>query len=74
MSFHPLLYGALLGARVNDLWYMVPLIVVIALVYSATRHERLGSILLGTARTALWIVCFMGIVGGVLYAVTAQLP
>lgn len=64
----------LFAARVHDLWYMVPLVVVISLVYAATRHERLLPILSGAARTALWIVCFMGIIGGVLYAVTAQLP
>jgi hypothetical protein len=53
LSFTPLL------AEVNLLWYAPPLIVVISLVYSATRHEVMRSILSHSARLAAMIAGFM---------------
>jgi len=44
------------------MWYAVPIIVSVSLVYAATRHEAMGSILVHAARFALWIVVFMAIV------------
>jgi hypothetical protein len=38
------------------IWYAAPL------VYSATRHEEMGPIVVNGARFALWIVVFMAIV------------
>ena len=49
----------LFAAGTNDLWYAVPLIIVISLVYSATRHERTDQILAGAARIGTWICGFM---------------
>ena len=46
-------------AEANLMWYSVPLIVVISLVYSATRHEAMGSILSHSARLGLMITLFM---------------
>jgi hypothetical protein len=43
----------------HDLWYAVPLIVAIALVYAGTRHELLPEILRYAVRVARWIVVFM---------------
>ncbi len=43
----------------SDLWYALPLIVAISLVYAATRHERMRAILLHAGHTALWILGFM---------------
>ena len=45
-----------------DLWYAVPLIVVVSLVYSATRHEDTAQILVQALRTGVWIVCFMAVI------------
>lgn len=45
-----------------DLWYAVPLIVAVSLVYSATRHEETGSIMVQSLRTGVWIVCFMTVI------------
>jgi hypothetical protein len=52
--------GVLLA--VDRAWYVVPLIVVVSLVYSATRHEAMGPILRHAVRFAVWIVSFMALV------------
>jgi hypothetical protein len=44
------------------LWYAVPLITSVSLVYAATRHEEMGHILIHAARFAIWVVVFMAIV------------
>ncbi len=43
----------------NDLWYAVPLVIVISLVYAATRHERNDNILVAAGRIGTWICGFM---------------
>jgi len=45
-----------------DLWYAVPLIVAVSLVYSATRHEETGAIMIQSLRTGVWIICFMAVI------------
>ena len=50
---------ALLAVGTNDLWYAVPLVIVISLVYAATRHERSDMILASAARIGTWICGFM---------------
>ena len=52
--------AALMAA--GQAWYAVPLIVVVSLVYSATRHETMGPILRHAVRFAVWIVTFMAVV------------
>ncbi|MFI4874318.1 MAG: hypothetical protein ACIALR_03240 [Blastopirellula sp. JB062] len=52
------------------LLYALPLIVVVSLVYAATRHERWAPILEHAWDTALWIVGVMAVVFVVLLAVT----
>ena len=52
-----------------DLWYAVPLIVAVSLVYSATRHEETGEILIQSLRTGVWIVCFMAVIFALLMIV-----
>ena len=42
-----------------DLWYAVPAVIAVSLVYAATRHERMRPILIHAGRVALWIVGFM---------------
>ena len=44
------------------IWFAVPIIVSVSLVYSATRHEEMGPILVHAGRFAVWIVVFMAIV------------
>jgi hypothetical protein len=55
-----------LFAAISQFWYATPLIVVVSLVYSATRHELMRPILVNAGRTALWITGFMVIVFGLL--------
>ncbi len=47
---------------VNYLWYALPLVVAVSLVYAATRHEEMGPILSHALRVGAWIVGFMAIV------------
>ncbi|MCS7237632.1 MAG: hypothetical protein NZ899_05100 [Thermoguttaceae bacterium] len=54
----------------NDLWFAVPLIVAIALVYAATRFETLPEIFRYSLRVARWIVTFMLILLAVLVILT----
>ena len=42
-----------------DLWYAVPAILAIGLVYSATRHEQMRPLLIHAGRAVLWISGFM---------------
>ncbi|MBP87757.1 MAG: hypothetical protein CMJ64_13715 [Planctomycetaceae bacterium] len=61
----------LLAAAVhNRLWYAIPLIVAVSLVYGATRHELMGPILNNALRAAVWIVSFMSIIFGILYVIS----
>lgn len=52
------------------IWFAVPIIVSVSLVYSATRHEELGPIAVHAARFAVWIVVFMAIVFAALQALS----
>lgn len=63
----------LFGARINDLWYAIPLIVAVSLVYSATRHELAGPIVGGAMRMAAWICGFMLVGFVLLFAISAML-
>ncbi len=51
-----------LAAGINQLWYALPLIVAVSLVYAGTRHEYLLPILQHALRFAGWIVAFMAVV------------
>jgi hypothetical protein len=53
---------------INQLWYAVPLIVAVSLVYAATRHEEMGPILRHAVRIGVWIVGFMAVVFAILLA------
>jgi hypothetical protein len=57
---------ALIAAQINQLWYALPLVVVVSLVYAATRHEEMSAILSHAVRIGGCVVAFMGIVFGVL--------
>lgn len=47
---------------INDLWYALPLVIVVSLVYAATRHEAMPPILLHALRIGGWILGFMAVV------------
>ena len=51
----------------DDLWYALPLVIAVSLVYAATRHEQTNLILRHAVRTAAWIVGFMAGVFAVLW-------
>ncbi len=46
----------------NDLWYALPLIIAVSLVYSGTRAEQMGAILRGAVRFGGWVLTFLGII------------
>jgi hypothetical protein len=52
------------------IWFALPIIVSVSLVYAATRHEEMGPILVHAARFAVWIFVFMAIVFAVLQAMS----
>ena len=60
----------LLFARINDLWYALPLIVAVSLVYSATRHELMREILEHAGRVGVWITGFMAVVLAILWGLS----
>ncbi len=45
-----------------QIWYSLPLIVAISLVYAGTRHEEMGAILRHALRLGVWIAGFMVVV------------
>jgi hypothetical protein len=49
----------MLLAQANPLWYALPLVVSVSLVYAATRHEEMSSILWHSLRFAAWIAVFL---------------
>jgi hypothetical protein len=57
----------MLLAQANQLWYAFPLIVSISLVYAATRHEDMPSILRHAVRFGGWIVVFLAVLGVTLW-------
>jgi hypothetical protein len=68
MFFLPL-NVCLLAVHIHNLYYAAPLIVVVSLVYSATRHEYMQAIINGAIRVAIWITGFMGIIFLILWGV-----
>ena len=46
----------------NDLWFALPLVIAVSLVYAATRHESMDPILRHAVRIGTWIVGFMVVV------------
>ena len=59
-----------LYAQINLLWYSVPLIVAVSLVYAATRHEYMAPILGHATRFGVWIVGFLAVAIGLIELLT----
>ena len=49
------------------MWYALPLVIAVSLVYSATRHEQVVPILTHAERIGIWIVGFMAVILAVLF-------
>ena len=54
-----ILLGSIWDAQI---WYSVPLIVAVSLVYGATRHEYLKEIVEHSIRAAVWLLVFLGVI------------
>ena len=52
----------LAAGEINALWYALPLVIAVSLVYAATRHEQTRPILVHALRVGLWIVGFMAVI------------
>jgi hypothetical protein len=60
-------------ARISDLSFLVPLIVAVSIVYSASRHESMGVIFWHALRVGVWMAGFMAVVLGLLALLAWQL-
>jgi hypothetical protein len=60
-------------AEINMMWYALPLIISISLVYAATHHEAMGAILGHATRLTLMISGFMVAIMVVLAVIGWQL-
>lgn len=54
-------------AEIARIWYALPLVVVVSLVYGGTRHEYLTEIMVHSFRSAVWVVGFMGVIFLIIY-------
>jgi hypothetical protein len=55
----------------SDIWYAVPLLVAVSLVYAATRHESMGEILRASLRIGTWFGGFLAVAMLVVYLLDA---
>ena len=55
---------------INQLWYLLPLVISISLVYGATRHEHMMPILYQAYKSAVWILGFVGVISVVLFIIS----
>lgn len=60
-------------AHVGLTWYLLPLAAAISLVYSATRYESTTRIIHRAVRLFLQVLFFMGIILGLLLALSFRL-
>ncbi|MGL4511490.1 MAG: hypothetical protein ACRCT8_00230 [Lacipirellulaceae bacterium] len=58
----------MLLAEINRLWFALPLLVIVSLVYAATRHEEMKTIVTHAARFGGWTVVFMGAIAAAIEA------
>ncbi|MGW8256321.1 MAG: hypothetical protein ACWGMZ_02425 [Thermoguttaceae bacterium] len=59
---NPTLFATLMERLWNaDIWYSLPLIVAVSLVYAATRNEEMDRIIIHAVRFGLWIITFMAL-------------
>lgn len=68
-----ILAAAIGGGALGRLWFLPPLIVIVSLVYSASRYESPGRIISRATRLCLQIAAFMAVVLGLLAWLSAGL-
>lgn len=61
------------ATRFMDLWYAVPLILAVSLVYAGTRHEAMDLILRRALRVGTSITVVMTLIFAVLWLITWRL-
>ncbi|MDD3468501.1 MAG: hypothetical protein PHE53_00805 [Thermoguttaceae bacterium] len=54
----------------NLFWFGIPLVIVVSLVYAATRGERVSEIIPNAIHTAVWTLGFLACVFGVFWIIT----
>ncbi len=59
-------------AAMHVYWWILPLVLAISLVYSASRHEAWPKIWLHSARLGLWIIGLLGVATAVLLLINTQ--
>ena len=59
----------LLFSSAHRMWYVIPLVICISLVYAATHHEPMSFILRRAVRTFIWIIGFMLFAFVILYVI-----
>lgn len=55
----------------HDIWYALPLLVTVSLVYAATRHESMADILRASLRIGTWFGGFLAVALLVVYLLEA---
>ena len=70
LAFNSIVFGGIIA---NRLWFSLPLVVSISLVYAATRHELMRPILDHALRFGVWVLAFMAVVFVVLTVVSSWL-
>lgn len=65
--------GLLASAPLGRLWFLLPLVVIVSLVYSASRYESPGRILRRAGRLGLQIAGFMTVILALLAWLSAGL-
>jgi len=56
-----------LGIVSPQIWYAVPLVIAVSLVWGATRHERLREITAHSIRSLFWVLTFVTLVFAFIY-------
>ena len=56
-----------LAQSLAKIWFALPLVIVISLVYGATRHEEMPEIVKQSYRSLIWVVGFMAIIFTIIF-------
>ncbi|MCH2181835.1 MAG: hypothetical protein MK108_07510 [Mariniblastus sp.] len=56
-----------LANSLAKIWFALPLVIAISLVYGATRHEYMSDIVIQSYRSLIWVVGFMAIIFAIIF-------
>lgn len=59
-------------SKIHIYWYVLPLVIVISLVYAASRHESWSKIALHAFRLCTWILGILVITTAILLVINTQ--